>query len=121
MGTLQYYYDGVPETDSALVQLRRGVLAYCVLALVSREERYGLDLVGELVGSGLVASEGTVYPLLARLRRDGLVTTRWQESATGPPRRYYSATDQGRAAVSEFTSAWDDFSQAVHTTLRREP
>jgi PadR family transcriptional regulator PadR len=109
----------VPETENAVVQLRRGVLAYCVLALVTDKERYGLDLVGELLGSGLVASEGTVYPLLARLRRDGLVTTRWQESATGPPRRYYSATNQGSAAVTEFTSAWEEFSQAVNTTLRR--
>ena len=107
----------MPETESAVVQLRRGVLAYCVLALVTGEERYGLDLVSELVGSGLVASEGTVYPLLARLRREGLVTTRWQESAAGPPRRYYSATAEGRAAVSDFKAAWKDFSQAVTTTL----
>lgn len=110
----------MPETDNAIVQLRRGVLAYCVLALVSGQERYGLDLVSDLVASGLVASEGTVYPLLARLRREGLVTTRWQESAVGPPRRYYSATKEGRAAVHEFRSAWAPFVQAVNVTLHQE-
>lgn len=103
-----------------MVQLRRGVLAYCVLALVSGQERYGLDLVSDLVSSGLVASEGTVYPLLARLRRDGLVTTRWQESSTGPPRRYYLATEEGHASVLEFRSAWEQFAQSVTVTLRQE-
>ncbi len=78
--------------DSAVAQLRRGVLEYCVLALLGDEERYGYDLVTELSDAGLVASEGTIYPLLSRLRKDELVATSWQESPSGPPRRYYRLT-----------------------------
>lgn len=94
------------------------MLAYCVIALLSDEERYGLDLVNELIELGLVAGEGTVYPLLARLRREGLVQSRWQESPAGPPRRYHAATARGRAAVADFTTAWSDLSSTVDTALR---
>jgi PadR family transcriptional regulator PadR len=102
---------------SAIIQLRPGVLAYCVIALVERQERYGLDLVSELVESGLLASEGTVYPLLARLRREGLVESRWQESGAGPPRRYYAATAKGLAAVRDFRTAWTELADSVDKTL----
>ena len=105
------------DTGSAMVQLRRGVLSSCVLALVASEERYGLDLVTELVASGLATSEGTIYPLLARLRREGLVTSRWVESASGPPRRYYAATGAGRAAVEDFRVAWAALASSVDKAL----
>ena len=74
-------------------QLRRGVLEFCVLALLRSEERYSFELVRALSAvDGLVTSEGTLYPLLARLRRDGVVETTWRESLSGPPRRYYRLT-----------------------------
>lgn len=81
-----------------LSQLRRGVLEYCVLSLLSRGgQLYGFDIVRRLADvEALVTSEGTIYPLLSRLRRDGWVTTSWAESASGPPRRYYSITAAGR-------------------------
>ncbi|CAM5694802.1 hypothetical protein SMICM304S_09125 [Streptomyces microflavus] len=88
----------------AAAQLRKGVLEYCVLALMRDRPRYGVELLQALEESGALAtSQGTVYPLLSRLRRDDLVTTTWQESASGPPRRYYALTDSGRAALDEFT------------------
>lgn len=96
-----------------LAQLRRGALEHCVLALLADGERYGYDLVGELAEAGLVASEGTVYPLLSRLRKEDLVTTSWRESTSGPPRRYYSLTPPGHRALIEFRLAWRDFSAAV--------
>ncbi|HZT93706.1 MAG TPA: PadR family transcriptional regulator [Gaiellaceae bacterium] len=95
-------------------QMRRGVLQYCVLALLAEEKRYGFDLVkalGEV--EGMVTSEGTIYPLLSRLRRDGLVETSWQESPSGPPRRYYSVTAAGRAALEVFAEEWNRFRDAV--------
>ena len=101
-----------------MIQLRRGVLSYCVLALLGGEDRYGLDLVSELVNAGLASSEGTIYPLLARLRKDGLVSSRWQESSAGPPRRYYAATQAGREAVDEFRAAWAGLSSSVNEVLR---
>jgi PadR family transcriptional regulator PadR len=81
------------EARDPLTELRRGVLQHCVLALVYDRESYAFDIVRVLAGAGgLVTSEGTIYPLLARLRRDGLVTTTWRESEAGPPRRYYRIT-----------------------------
>ena len=95
-------------------QMRRGMLQYCVLALLAEEERYGFDLVkalGEV--EGMVTSEGTIYPLLSRLRRDGLVETTWQESPSGPPRRYYGLTAAGCAALEAFAEEWSRFRNAV--------
>lgn len=103
--------------SQAVTQLRRGVLEHCVLALLLEEERYGYDLVIELSDAGLLASEGTIYPLLSRLRREELVRTSWQESPSGPPRRYYSLTDQGRVALREFTRSWTDFRASVDQIL----
>lgn len=101
----------------ALTQLRRGVLEHCVLALLQGRERYGYDLVTELSAAGLVASEGTVYPLLSRLRRERLVETTWRDSAGGPPRRYHSLTPAGAQALADFRVAWRDFSATVTTVL----
>lgn len=101
-----------------LPQLRRGVLEYCVLALLRRSPRYGFDLVRELSeAGGLLTSEGTIYPLLSRLRREGLVSTSWQESDVGPPRRYYAVTDGGRAALERFVRDWSRFRDAVDGVL----
>ena len=110
----------VAKQEALLAQLRRGVLEYCVLALLAEEERYGFDLVrslGEI--EGMVTSEGTIYPLLSRLRRDGLVGTTWRESTQGPPRRYYSVTEAGRAALDAFRAEWVRFRDAVDHVVER--
>lgn len=100
--------------EKQLSQMRRGAIAYCVLALLRQEARYGFELVRELSSAdGLVTSEGTVYPLLSRLRREGLVDTFWQESPHGPPRRYYRITKAGEAALQEFLPQWRRFKDAV--------
>ncbi|MFD8897886.1 PadR family transcriptional regulator [Streptomyces ardesiacus] len=102
----------------AAAQLRKGVLEYCVLALMRDRPRYGVELLHALEESGALAtSQGTVYPLLSRLRRENLVTTTWQESASGPPRRYYALTASGRAALDEFSHVWPGFRDAVDTFL----
>ena len=106
--------------SQAVTQLRRGVLEHCVLALLQDEERYGSALVTELAQAGLLASEGTIYPLLSRLRKEELVRTSWRESPSGPPRRYYSLTPQGRTALAEFTRSWTDFARAVDRMLTRK-
>ena len=108
------------EARSAVSQLRRGVLEYCVLSLLAEEERYGFDLVrrlGEV--DGMVTSEGTIYPLLSRLRRDGWVSTRWGESEAGPPRRYYALTEDGRSVLAAFVDDWSRFRDAVDLLLPR--
>ncbi|TWV42539.1 PadR family transcriptional regulator [Streptomyces misionensis] len=112
--------DRVP--GKAESQLRKGVLEYCVLALMRDEPRYGVELVQTLAASGaLAAGQGTIYPLLSRLRRDDLVATTWRESASGPPRRYYRLTESGLAALEEFSRIWPAFRDAVDGILRSDP
>jgi PadR family transcriptional regulator PadR len=104
--------------DALIAQLRRGALQYCVLALLAEGPRYAFDVVRDLGEvEGMVTSEGTIYPLLSRLRREGLVETAWQESPAGPPRRYYVLTDAGNDALDRFISQWRTFSAAVDHLL----
>ena len=103
-----------------IAQLRRGVLEYCVLALLGEAELYGFDLVRRLSEvDGLVTSQGTLYPLLSRLRRDGWVTTTWADSDAGPPRRYYALTADGASALAGFTEEWERFCSSVDTLLAK--
>ncbi len=106
--------DGGAETT----ELRRGVLGPCVLALLADRPRFGLELVRDLSrADGLLTSEGTVYPLLNRLRDAGLVTSRWIHDDKTRPRRYYSITDQGREHLTAFRADWSAFTAAVDGVL----
>lgn len=98
---------------SSIAQLRRGVVEHCLLALLVEEERYGFELVRTMGKADLVASEGTVYPLLSRLARDGYVSTTWRESRSGPPRKYYAITARGREALRTFAAEWARFRSTV--------
>jgi PadR family transcriptional regulator PadR len=104
-----------------LSQLRRGALEYCVLGLLEREERYGFELVRNLGAiDGMVTGEGTLYPLLSRLQKDGRLASTWRESDTGgPPRKYYAITAKGRRALDEFTTEWTRFRDTVDTILAK--
>jgi PadR family transcriptional regulator PadR len=100
--------------DGLIGSLRRGTLEYCVLALLARERQYVVDLVRRLGGErALATSEGTLYPLLSRMRRNGWVETTWQESPAGPPRRYYTLTADGRSALTWFRGEWVGFRDAI--------
>lgn len=106
------------ETRTGVTQLRRGALEYCVLALLRDEARYGVELIRQLSNvDGMVTSEGTIYPLLSRLRRAELVDTFWRESDAGPPRRYYRLTPAGKAALDDFAEQWIRFRDAVDSLL----
>lgn len=107
--------------DGLLTQMRKGALQYCVLSVLEQREMYGLELVRTLAEvDGMVLSEGTLYPLLSRLRNEDLVDTTWQESASGPPRRYYRLTPKGRRALAEFTREWQRFRDGVDALLDDE-
>lgn len=105
---------------SSLGQLRRGVADRCVLGLLEGQERYGFDLAKILSRAQLIAGEGTIYPLLSRLRREGLVEAVWRESAEGPPRRYYALTHAGSAQLAQFRLQWAQFSAAVSAVLNSQ-
>ncbi|MBO0844642.1 MAG: PadR family transcriptional regulator [Nocardioides sp.] len=108
----------VAVRETAISQLRRGVLEFCVLALLSDGEHYSFEIVTALSErDGLVTSEGTLYPLLSRLRKEGTVETTWRESAAGPPRRYYRLTPTGRALLQAFSSEWARFRDSVDALL----
>lgn len=104
-----------------MAQLRRGVVEHCVLALLSQGERYGFDIARTLTEThGLEMSEGTLYPLLARLDRQGLVSHTWRSSTEGPSRRYYSITDAGTRSLEEFKRYWEVFKQYVDNILTKQ-
>ncbi len=109
------------KQDALLAQMRKGTLQYCVLALLADEERYGFDLVRSLAETdGMVTSEGTIYPLLSRLRRDGLVETTWRESTSGPRGATTELTKAGRAALDAFKDEWGRFRDAVDHFVERK-
>ncbi|HEV3231206.1 MAG TPA: PadR family transcriptional regulator [Candidatus Dormibacteraeota bacterium] len=106
------------EPAGSLTQMRKGALEHCVLALLTDEPRYGFDLVRRLGAvDGMLTTEGTIYPLLSRLRREGLVETEWRESSDGPPRRYYRITTEGQRALDTFRAQWRVFRSAVDTLV----
>jgi PadR family transcriptional regulator PadR len=112
------YYMVAGEAGNLVAQMRRGVLPYCVLAMLADQERYGFELVHSLGSAyGLVTGEGTIYPLLARLRKQGLVDTSWRESESGPPRRYYRLTSEGKHALDEFALSWQHLRNSVDALI----
>ncbi|MGW0763285.1 PadR family transcriptional regulator [Streptomyces sp. NPDC002814] len=112
---------GGAGNEELLTQLRRGVLEYCVLALLRNGEQYGVELARRLGSAdALTTSEGTLYPLLSRLRRRGLVSTEWRESPAGPPRRYYHLTPAGQSTLAEFSAEWASFRRAVDQLMEGE-
>src|SRR4051812_15122058 len=102
--------------DAIQVQLKKGVLELCVLALLSNEDSYAYDIASRLA-KGVDMGEGTIYPLMRRMQSDGLVNTYLQESPSGPPRKYYQLTDAGRASFVAQKAEWAAFVRAVETVL----
>lgn len=109
------------EHDAWVSQIRKGVVEIAVLGLLAAEPRYGSQLVDDLAAHpALAISAGTVYPLLARLKKAGLVDSAWRESPVGPPRKYYHLTPAGRSALASMTDAWRTVAATLGTILDRE-
>lgn len=102
------------------VQFKKGVLELCVLSVLDGRDCYGYELVNE-ISQDIDISEGTIYPLLRRLKSDGFVTTYLQESQEGPPRKYYSITTLGKNTKEELKDEWLDFVITVSKVLKIEP
>lgn len=101
--------------EQVAVQLRKGFLAYCVLKVCSGEPKYTSDIIRRLSEAELVVVEGTIYPLLSRLQKDGLLAHEWQESEQGPPRKYYRVTDFGLEVMEHITKKIT----TLNTTLKK--
>jgi PadR family transcriptional regulator PadR len=100
--------------DNAKSQMRKGMLEYCVLLLLRQRPSYASDIILQLKAARLLVVEGTLYPLLARLKNDGLLSYVWQESTQGPPRKYYALTEMGEQFLSGLDAAWNEISLTVN-------
>lgn len=96
-------------------QMRKGILEFCILSIIKRGEAYPSDIISEMKQANLHILEGTLYPLLTRLKNADLLNYRWVESTGGPPRKYFSLTDKGAQFFAELQTTWDELANAVHT------
>lgn len=99
--------------------MRKGVLEFCILQLLKQEEMYPSDIIHALKESKLIVVEGTLYPLLTRLKNAGILDYRWEESNAGPPRKYYKLTPLGEQVLSELKDTWDELLNAVNRTINK--
>lgn len=102
--------------ENTKVQMRKGILEFCILGIISQGEVYASDILDTLKNANLLVVEGTVYPLLTRLKNAGLLTYEWKESTSGPPRKYFTLTEEGQNAFAELKETWNELSNAVDTT-----
>ena len=105
------------EFEEAKVQMRKGMLEFCTLLIISRETVYASDILKELKGADLIVVEGTLYPLLSRLKSERLLEYDWKESASGPPRKYYSLTVKGKEKLSDMKTTWKSLVESITTLL----
>lgn len=103
------------KTENAKAQMRKGVLEFCILSILSKGDAYASDIINELKKSQLIVVEGTLYPLLTRQKNAGLLSYRWEESQQGPPRKYYALTDKGKEVLAELTESWNELVEAVNS------
>ncbi|MRT94443.1 PadR family transcriptional regulator [Ancylomarina sp. 16SWW S1-10-2] len=101
------------KIENTKAQMRKGVLEYCILSLLSKNDAYASDIIKKLKEAKMIVVEGTLYPLLTRLKNAGLLSYRWEESKQGPPRKYYGITETGRAFLIELDGSWQELVDAV--------
>ncbi len=107
--------------ENTQTQMRKGILEYCILSVISRGEIYASDIISELRNAKLLVVEGTLYPLLTRLKNNGLLTYNWVESNSGPPRKYYTLSPAGREVLQLLHKTWEELSFAVETSIQGNP
>jgi PadR family transcriptional regulator PadR len=107
------------DFENAKAQMRKGVLEFCILSILSKGDAYATDILNKLKESQLIVVEGTLYPLLSRQKNSGLLSYRWEESTQGPPRKYYALTEQGSSALKELESSWRELIDAVDSILKK--
>lgn len=103
--------------DNTQTQMRKGILEYCILSIISRGEIYASDIISELKRAKLLVVEGTLYPLLTRLKNNGLLSYVWKESTSGPPRKYFEITPEGLEVLKKLDATWEELVYAVQTSI----
>ena len=105
--------------ENTKAQMKKGVLEFCILSVLSSGEHYPSEIINKMKEAKLIVVEGTLYPLLMRLKNDGLLSYRWEESTSGPPRKYYKLTALGEQFLNELKNTWDELVDAVHKTTMK--
>lgn len=103
------------NAENTKAQMRKGVLEYCILLILSTKDAYASEIIKRLKESQMIVVEGTLYPLLTRLKNAGLLNYRWEESTQGPPRKYYTLTNSGNDFLSELEDSWNKLTEAVNS------
>ncbi|MCO6498854.1 MAG: PadR family transcriptional regulator [Vicingus serpentipes] len=104
--------------ENTKAQMRKGVLEYCILSILQNGEAYPSEIIDQLKKSKLIVVEGTLYPLLTRLKNAEILTYRWEESTSGPPRKYYQLTKKGEDFLKELENTWNELVKAVKITSK---
>lgn len=107
------------KIENTKAQMRKGVLEYCILSILARAEAYPSEIIDTLKIGKLIVVEGTLYPLLTRLKNAGLLAYRWEESKSGPPRKYYKLTELGKTFLKELDDTWNELENAVKITTKK--
>lgn len=107
--------------ENTQAQMRKGVLEFCILNIIAQGEAYPSDIIAKMKDAKLMVVEGTLYPLLTRLKNQGLLSYTWKESSSGPPRKYYQLTPIGEQFVGELQTTWDELVTAVNSTANPKP
>ena len=103
-------------SENTKAQMRKGILEYCILSIIAGKEIYASDIIERLKDAKLIVVEGTLYPLLTRLKNAGLLSYQWIESSAGPPRKYYQLTEEGAKFLDELNNTWQELVFAVQST-----
>jgi len=115
--TFQNIYLCIMIVENTQTQMRKGILEYCILSIIAKGEIYASDIIAELKKARLLVVEGTLYPLLTRLKNNGLLSYNWVESTSGPPRKYYVLSEEGRKVLEQLDGTWQELSFAVQTAI----
>lgn len=106
------------KIENTKAQMRKGVLEFCILSILENGDAYTSEILTQLKDAKMLVVEGTIYPLLTRLKNAGLLTYRWEESTSGPPRKYYGLTETGKIFLSGLNSTWSDLVKAVNVITK---
>lgn len=108
------------KIENAKAQMRKGILEYCILSILQQRDAYASDIINRLKGARLIVVEGTLYPLLTRLKNAELLKYHWEESRQGPPRKYYALTQKGADFLKELDESWENLTSAVENIKKPE-
>jgi PadR family transcriptional regulator PadR len=114
-----YQHEPDMNIENAQVQMRKGILEFCILHIISRGEVYASDMLDELTAARIMVVEGTLYPLLTRLKNSGWLDYKWVESSSGPPRKYYVLTDEGKIFLDAMQTTWFELADSVQAVIHR--